>query len=148
MLCYVLPFGFVSGSHPSFMLFTLFINPIFKAYIEIMATCQSVNLFTALSDLQRKHHYAVHTPWPEQKRHWCLEAECLIWEWQKKDFLLFRHQEKRKNPYPRGRWTKSTIFAFTYHSRSYLGESEARTADLNEDIFWGLFCLRSVRLLS
>ena len=44
MFCYVLPLGFVSGSHPSFVLFNLLINPIFKAYIEIMATYQSVNL--------------------------------------------------------------------------------------------------------
>jgi len=31
MFSYALPLGFVSGSHPIFMLFNLFINPIFKA---------------------------------------------------------------------------------------------------------------------
>lgn len=101
------------------MLFNLFMNPIFKAYIEIMAIYQSVKPSLCLCSgsawfVETALDYAVYTLWPEQKCQRCIEAECSVWKWLKKGSLLFRHHiKKRKILYPWGCWTKSIIFFFT-----------------------------------
>lgn len=100
------------------MLFNLFMNPNFKAYIEIMAIYQRVKPSLCLCSgsawfIEAALHYAVHTPWPEEKCQRCIEAECSVWKWLKKGSLLFRHHiKKRKILYPRGWWTENIIFFF------------------------------------
>lgn len=140
MFCYILPLGFVSGCHPSFMLFNLFINPIFKTYIEIMVTYQSVNLSLQLHDS---------SVWITEKASLCCthavagaEMPVVHWSWM----FDLKVTKEGQTPAKKKEFLPLRVVDKEHRICFYLpqpGESEARTADLNEVFFWGLFCLQS-----
>lgn len=139
MFCYILPLGFLSGSHPSLMLFNLFINPIFKAYIEIMATYQSVN-----QSLQLRYS----SVWFAEKAslrctHAVTRAEMLVmpWNWMfdlkvtKEGFSVVQTPRKKKE------FLSSRVVDKEHHICFYLPQQElrGRIRGQNSTPEWGLF---------